>query len=58
MMKITKIVVTDEDGKTHTFEGAGWAAIRAISKKGQPYQQDVTVGLTLPPKPEVKPDGM
>ena len=54
MMKITKMVVTDEDGNEHTWEGHGFAHLRSRSKKGEPYVQVADAALTLPPVDEPK----
>lgn len=55
-MRITKIVVTDEDGIEHEWEGPmGYVRIGSIHAKTKPYQRRVTASLLLEPQPEVKP---
>lgn len=45
------MVVTDENGVEHMFEGTGFCgAPSATSKLGQPYVQSVTASINLAPK--------
>lgn len=55
MKNIRKVIVEDDQGRRQTYVGeAGYAQVTTISKKGQPYQRQVSVSLTLPAQPDVK----
>jgi hypothetical protein len=55
-MKIVKIVVTDEGGIEHEWDGVeGFVRIASVQAKTKPYQQRIEASLLLPARPDVKP---